>query len=286
MLKFCMKTVYLILPILSLLFLHVCPVVADFDSGVVAYKNGKFSDALKEWTPIAERGIAEVQFNLGQLYRDGKGTDKNYEIAAKWYKRAANQGHSKAQYNLGIMYNNGYGVEKDQKKALDWYKLAALGGNSSAQYNLGLMYEKGRGTDRNYILAKKWYTRAAENGESTAQVVLGELYSKGIGLERNNKIAMKWFLKAASQENDIAQFNLGVLPPPALRRLTARTSNPRPHKSEQAAGPEMPSASLGAAGQAERGKRLPKHAGQLLPPHVGRDRRGGSRIERSAVAGQ
>ena len=46
---------------------------ADFDKGLIAAQNGDFATALREWTPLAEQGDASAQFNLGVMYRNGKG---------------------------------------------------------------------------------------------------------------------------------------------------------------------------------------------------------------------
>ena len=50
---------------------------ADFDRGVVAYESGNYATALREWTPLAEQGLVEAQYNLGQMYYKGKGVPKD-----------------------------------------------------------------------------------------------------------------------------------------------------------------------------------------------------------------
>ena len=40
---------------------------------ISAYESGNFATALRKWKPLAEQGDAAVQFNLGILYRLGKG---------------------------------------------------------------------------------------------------------------------------------------------------------------------------------------------------------------------
>lgn len=40
-------------------------------------------------------------------------------------KRAAVEGYASEQYNLGMMYQNGFGVEKDPVKAKEWFQKAA-----------------------------------------------------------------------------------------------------------------------------------------------------------------
>jgi TPR repeat protein len=43
---------------------------------------------------------------------------KNYKKAIEWYQKSAMKNYAPAQYNLGTMYDQGLGVEKDLKKAL------------------------------------------------------------------------------------------------------------------------------------------------------------------------
>ena len=45
----------------------------------------------------AEQGVADAQYNLGAMYRYGRGVSQNYETALKWYTLAAEQGHTWAQ---------------------------------------------------------------------------------------------------------------------------------------------------------------------------------------------
>ena len=40
---------------------------ADFQKGLTAAQSGDFATALREWTPLAERGDASAQHNLGVM---------------------------------------------------------------------------------------------------------------------------------------------------------------------------------------------------------------------------
>jgi len=45
---------------------------AGFDEGLAAYDSGNFFEALRNWQPLAERGDANAQFNLGLIYENGR----------------------------------------------------------------------------------------------------------------------------------------------------------------------------------------------------------------------
>ena len=60
--------------LLAFLMTLSSPVVAqDFQKGFAAAQAGDFATALKEWTPLAEAGDADAQYNLAIKYDDGKG---------------------------------------------------------------------------------------------------------------------------------------------------------------------------------------------------------------------
>ena len=90
----------------------------DFDKGLAAAQKGDFATALREWTPLAEQGNADAQYNLGLMYKKGEGVTQDYKIALKWYKLSAEQGNADAQSNLGVMYERGRGVLQDYKTAV------------------------------------------------------------------------------------------------------------------------------------------------------------------------
>ena len=104
---------------------------ADFQKGATAYEQGDFATALREWTPLAEQGDVDAQFNLGGMYRKGKGVLQDYKTALKWYKLSAEQGYASAQSNLGLMYGTGKGVIQDNIYAHMWANISASNGNKN-----------------------------------------------------------------------------------------------------------------------------------------------------------
>lgn len=95
----------------------------DYDRAATAHRHGDYQTAVKLWRPLAEKGVVNAQFNLGQMYRHGDGVAKDYNEALKWYRKAAEQGDKESQYNLGAMYLNGDGVEKNETEAQRWFTM-------------------------------------------------------------------------------------------------------------------------------------------------------------------
>ena len=60
-------------------------------------------DIFEYWKNLFETGDAEAQNNLGLLYCSGRGTEKDEELALKYFQLAAEQGHADAQENLRLL---------------------------------------------------------------------------------------------------------------------------------------------------------------------------------------
>jgi uncharacterized protein len=177
---------------------------AGFDEGMAAYQKNNFSLALKEFTPLAEQGLAEAQFSLGVMYREGQGVPQNNAQAVGWYQKAAERGYAKAQISLALMYSRGQGVPKDESIAADWLRKAAEQGDATAQFLLGIKYTTGNGVMRDAAQGAKWYLKAAEQGVVNAQLQLANFYFDLDTLQDDIQAA-KWFHKAAENNNPMAQ---------------------------------------------------------------------------------
>ena len=70
---------------------------------------------------IAEKGNSDVQYNLGLIYSNGEGVDKDLKEAIYWFKKSASLNNVLAEYKLGYMYDNGLGIQKDYEKAYKYY---------------------------------------------------------------------------------------------------------------------------------------------------------------------
>ena len=75
------------------------------------------------------------------MYDNGKGLEKNNELAFTWLESAALQGHPRAQNNLGVMYFKGDGVEKNHLLAQMWYMISASKGMPEAIENMTMLKE-------------------------------------------------------------------------------------------------------------------------------------------------
>ena len=152
--------------ILAFLMTLSAPVASqDFDKGLAAYSAGDYATVLQEWTPLAEAGGVDAQYNLGIMYDNGEGVPQDYKEAVKWFKLAAEQGHDGVQSNLGAMYAKGQGVLQDHSIAHMWFNIGAANGNE-----LG-------GTNRD-IVAKKMTPAAISKAQAMARECMSSKYKE------------------------------------------------------------------------------------------------------------
>lgn len=163
-----------------------------------ASARGDYTSAVALIRPLAEEGHAQAQYNLGNMYRDGRGVSKDYAETVKWYGKAAEQGFPPAQYNLGLAYEKGDVAPQDSTKAVKWWRKAAEQGFPPAQFNLGLMYAQGRGIPRNYVQAHKWFNLVAADStvalkaEAIKNRDLAATQMTAVQIATAQKLAREW----------------------------------------------------------------------------------------------
>lgn len=160
----------------------------------------------------SKNNVANAQYNLGVLYHQGLGVEKDIGRAIELYEKAARKNHPEAQYNLGIANIEGIGVPYNPQKAATYFENAANQNIMEAAYNLGLIYENGLLGETRPDEALMWYKTAAERGSPEAKTALEHLASTlGISLNDVNRVVEKARASkkspsaAASQSTDLSQ---------------------------------------------------------------------------------
>jgi TPR repeat protein len=104
-----------------------------------AYNGGDYDRAFALLRPLAERGQAEAQTLLGDLYLHGRGVAGDAAAAVAWYRKASDRSYAPAMRALAKCYEVGLGVPRDMDAAERFYKRAAeqeifhLGGEGAPQ---------------------------------------------------------------------------------------------------------------------------------------------------------
>lgn len=95
----------------------------SYSDAFAAAERGHYDQALSLFTPLAEQGNAQAQFNLALMYHGGLGVKRNEQQAVAWYQRAASNGSKEAQEFLAVGYQEGwFGLPRDTQQANYWFE--------------------------------------------------------------------------------------------------------------------------------------------------------------------
>lgn len=121
-------------------------------------------------------------------YREGISAVKaaDYQLALTKLRPLAERGNADAQRMLGEMYAAGWGVSADDIQASTWFRRAECGCDApgQAEYDTGLNFIQTGKKDN--AAAVKWIQRAAEAGHPRAQMLLADknkLAEKGLTVD-------------------------------------------------------------------------------------------------------
>ena len=157
------------------LVLASMPVRADVEAGARKYEAGDYAGAIAEWLPEAAKNEPNALFNLGQVYRLGRGVPVDLEKSADYYERASNAGHISAQANLGTVLYFAEPPLRNRKKAIDSWRAAADAGEPRALYMMGVLFFNGDELQRDWPRAYAYTKAAAESGVPEARSALSEM---------------------------------------------------------------------------------------------------------------
>ncbi len=180
-----------------------------------------FPDAEKALRAAVFANEAEAMVRMGEYVAQGRGVERDPEMASEWYRRAVPAGHARGQLRLGLACLNGTGVARDAAEARRLLELAAAQGQPDAQFALAELLQGQAGVSA----VRSLYEKAAAQGNPGAQRRLGELYKDGeIAVPDAGRVpagrrdmaphlmlAFDWFSKAAQQGESAAQCELGQM---------------------------------------------------------------------------
>ena len=136
---------------------------------------------------------------------------RDYKTALYYLSLFAANGDTKANYNLGLMYREGLGVEKDDVQSLTHLIAAAENGHMLGNYAVGLAFLTGKGSDVDAEAAIHYLSEAALLGHAISPVEIGGLYFRGRLVAKNFVFAHFWWSLARDRNAPGASKNLGVL---------------------------------------------------------------------------
>jgi TPR repeat protein len=101
------------------------PLEKGTDVAWMAYRDGKFPQAVPVFARLAELGHPVAEWLMGNIYFFGQGIPKDYAKAHAMFEASAQQGYFAAIAPTAQMYLQGLGVPADPAKAYYWYNIAA-----------------------------------------------------------------------------------------------------------------------------------------------------------------
>lgn len=163
----------------------------------------------------AQQNHIEAQYELGQLYEQGKGIEQSFDKAVEWFLRAAEQNYDAAKYRLFELYALGKGVKKSITEAVSWlnkcrWEKLNLEPKGLELYSIGKKYYYGLEVDQSYTEAIIWWNMAIEENCDDARYMLGVCYEKGQGIEQSYEKAFCLFHEAAERGLADAENAVGV----------------------------------------------------------------------------
>nr|WP_243237422.1 FRG domain-containing protein [Heliobacterium chlorum] len=165
--------------------------------------NGEIKTGLLLVAELAKDGHVDSQRGLGIAYLTGEfGLKINYEDAVFWFEQAAKKNDPISLYNLGCMFYNGIGLEKNELKAFDYFLKSADFGYVDAQRVVGDRYYYGDIVELNHNLAKKYYLPASKQGDKHSNYKLGvlKMFEKD-EKEVSYNASIDYFEKSITNEN-------------------------------------------------------------------------------------
>lgn len=157
---------------------------------------------------LAKERVHAAAMLLGHRLREAGEAAAAFEVL----QSAAAQGHPPAMIQVGLMYSNGDGVEKDLERASYWLRPANVKGDPVGKYLLAECFLYGKGVAANHQLAVTLLKEAVEMEDpARAMDLLGTCYHKGWGVERDAAAAARWYQAGCERGFDQACANLAVL---------------------------------------------------------------------------
>ena len=154
---------------------------------------------------LAERGVANAQYEVASAFYTGTGVTRDIAEAAKWAQRAADQNNLHGLLMIGNLHRGSELGRPNLDLTVKAFERAAELGSTLAYRHLGQLYFTGEHMPRDYTRAERWLRPAAARNDQIAQFTLGQLYLHGSGVERDPATAALWFQKAAASGHSQAQ---------------------------------------------------------------------------------
>jgi TPR repeat protein len=189
-------------------------------------KQKNLQKAFQLYQEAAEMDNLEAMTCLGQMYKDGLGTQQDFILAEKWLRKASTSGccldacyllgdlcieKAKNQKKMIRLEDNQEKLQQKQEElyaqAIFHFTQAAENGHANAQFRLGTLMEDRCEKNTKQNSDKNWYRKACSQHHTQAEMRLGRL----LYFEGNICEATHYFLRAAEKNDPEAMSFLGQI---------------------------------------------------------------------------
>lgn len=154
------------------------------------FSRGKREKAFRWVSLAAEKGDAEGQEVLSEMYAYGVGAATDTGKARMWLEKSARQGYLPAVRRLAAASFSAQ--PPDYELAMKLFLQVAATGDEEAIYFIGFMHENGLGVKADPKTAAAWYARARTN--PLALCALAGLYESGLGVKKDVMFAHRLYI--------------------------------------------------------------------------------------------
>ncbi|MCD6027034.1 MAG: Sel1 domain protein repeat-containing protein [Solimicrobium sp.] len=204
----------------------------------VKKRDNAYASAFETFEENANHGCSMSQYELGVMFAQGIGVERNGKNAFLWSMAAYNQHHPDACTTLGDLFQQGHGVEKNVEFAIFYYREGAKRGSASACNNLGKLYLYGLGVEQNFQTAKLCFEEAVRSDYADAYNNIGIIHEYGYGVSKDTKQAMNYYRAAFQNGCSIAQSNFERLQISDDREVRLQRESEQGQKKQQQIKPE------------------------------------------------
>ncbi|WP_400239101.1 ATP-binding cassette domain-containing protein [Methanomethylophilus alvi] len=189
-----------------------------------------YSKALQLYVKSSKLGDSWSKLRVGEMYRDGLGTQVNLELALSWFESSANNNNISAIVSLLNIYN--LDAPHYALKIKEWHNCLesfAKNGNVEAIRAVGNNYKNGIFVTKNYEMALYYYQLGEKINDSYCRTCINEMintgliaraYRDGKGVPQDLDMAAEWMRKAADRNIGWAKNELFEI----LRRINTPES--------------------------------------------------------------
>ena len=183
-------------------------VMDDTPKKVCAEYNQKMSNSLEILEDLANTDVADAQYKLGIMYRDGINCKPDYRKYEEWIYRSSTNGYLPALVEYGDIL-----VEKNTneslKEAINYYSSASERKHSEAKRKMAALINRNHNNDLNEL--ENIFQRLSSNDDASFEYRYADLILKTSITKADRKRAFQMFEKSAMDGNADAMYQCALM---------------------------------------------------------------------------